>query len=65
MQRIGDGRGIVSGQLGAAARGAHLGRGGEQDPHGRVGGDDGRDVAPFDDDAGATGCRDQRRGTAR
>ena len=60
MQRVGDGRGILRGQLGAAARGAHLGRGGEQDPHRRVGRDDGGDVAALDDDAGATGCRDQR-----
>ena len=53
-------RGIVAGQLGAAARGAHVGRRGEQDPHGGVGRDDGGDVAPFDDDAGAIGCGDER-----
>ncbi len=60
VQRIGDGRGIVSGQLGAAARGAHLGGGGQQDAHGGVGRDDRRDVAALDDDARATGLGDER-----
>ncbi len=60
VQRVGDGTGVVTGQLGAAARGAHRGRCGEQDAHRGVGGDDGGDVAALDDDARAIGVGDER-----
>src|SRR3546814_8192048 len=49
VQRSCDDRGILVGEFGAASRGADLRRGGEEDAHGGVGGDDGGDVASLHD----------------